>query len=684
MPLEPPAQAPESPSHIDIFDFSPGIYSDVIAQAQGGATSFKGSTVGNDARASMAGTYGCYADDNGYLRPLPAKGPYPYGIDSANTAPTRTSPCIPTVLGDVNFQPTGLLGEYLLDACVFGPYRAASIQSDAKLNRPDPDILFSLYGFFASPSNSYPAGNGTYNWYTMGHRYVIGYTGPTAAGDSRIDIAYHRSVSVAGAGLTAAADQLQIGAGMLIKSRSVPLAGVFPWASYTLIPYIGMLVTSTGGVNQEAILAPAGNEIGWNNAMADVVPPGAIFMGGGGSGWQTFWTFPNLATPAVNSTIRVNWLGQYGLLLLGHQGRAVTIGTYPHNLGAGVFTNGEMLFYSDVQQVGVVTPVGAGNLAVGEENPSLYGAACSMAANELILIKHSGGAILVRGDLDNPNVLRLPFVESTGGIISAGCASPVGFVYLTRSGVFSWTGGLTANKLSKQIEGYQPFNNFVATTQEAAVTGSRGRFAYWDPFVCCPRNWLYNTHNQSWWRLEDVNHVQEVLPSTDYEAATPYGCYDVSPQTGSLYAFPYRLGAGPSPVGTTHAFRYSWNELITNYRSHFRWTSQPIMRSFDRYMVLQDIELAAIPVTTGTGIVTVILTGYDENGSLTGASTVIFSMALGTAGIPLYQGQNVPNIPKCRSFTISIAADTDTPSPGAPSIMGIRVGYRLAQMVAKI
>jgi hypothetical protein len=116
------------------------------------------------------------------------------------------------------------------------------------------------------------------------------------------------------------------------------------------------------------------------------------------------------ATPALTA---VKWADD----VVGHQGRVVTNIQYFEPFGAGT-----ELWYTDKVSYNAIpnslgTGIGGGGPApstaqYGEENVSGIAFMASMTADVLLVMKHDGGGYLVRGDLSNPVVSRLPMIES--------------------------------------------------------------------------------------------------------------------------------------------------------------------------------------------------------------------------------------------------------------------------------
>jgi hypothetical protein len=179
------------------------------------------------------------------------------------------------------------------------------------------------------------------------------------------------------------------------------------------------------------------------------------------------------------------------------------------------------------------------SMLVAEDSPSAFGTVGVVTIDQLLLVKHTGGGSLVAGDLDNPTHQRLPYIEPTGGLVHKGCHTPIGFVYGSPNGIFSWQGGDATQRISPQLDGF--FWDHTDGSADESYAGSRGRMAYWNGYIFVPNNYIFDIETQSWWRAA----VPTLTPG---DQSAPYNCFDVSPD-GILYGFPYRHAP---PAGLSH------------------------------------------------------------------------------------------------------------------------------------
>lgn len=171
-------------------------------------------------------------------------------------------------------------------------------------------------------------------------------------------------------------------------------------------------------------------------------------------------------------------------------------------------------------------------LLVAEDRISEFGTIGVVTIDQLFVVKHYGGGALIAGDLPSPTITRLPYIESTGGLICKGTHTPVGFVYGSDNGIFTWQGGDASQKLSPQLDGF--FWDHTNASALEQYAGARGRMAYWNALVFVPNNYVYDVETQAWWQLQR-HTLDPVEPAT----LVPFNCYDVD-NDGVLYAWPYK------------------------------------------------------------------------------------------------------------------------------------------------
>lgn len=230
---------------------------------------------------------------------------------------------------------------------------------------------------------------------------------------------------------------------------------------------------------------------------------------------------------------------------------------------------------------------------IGHNDPSNMGVMASLN-NDLLFVRHSGGGYVMRGSPEDPTIISLPGIHSTGGVASIPAITPLGVVYGTAEGVVAWAGDTESTYVSPQLDGW-----FWGTgdDNEVSINSSRrrkqalsGRFAYNYPFVYAPNDWVMDIRTGAWFRLVD--------PATD---TNPYKhmFFDTNAQ-GKVYAARGCYDANNLDVVDLFDPR--------TRTSSYQWVSQPIYRSINRDMDVQEV----VVVGQGTGTVTVTLLGIDD------------------------------------------------------------------------
>lgn len=312
----------------------------------------------------------------------------------------------------------------------------------------------------------------------------------------------------------------------------------------------------------------------------------------------------------TNDPINLTSIGAFVSVdsLVGHQGRIVF---FPLTLIASgdetIFTTNEAFYYSEVNDARTLDASLSGNhfkIVAGYENPNGYGVWASLTANELLLIKTRGGALMIRGDLDDPSqVSTLPYVRSTGLSNNVGTRSPLGYLYpVDGSGVWLWKGGdqsqhITRNTMSPDFwrpPATVPATIAYASGEERTDAGwgyGWTQCADWNEWVLWPNNWLLDTDADSpdnpggsWWRIDSTDDTE--------------GGYVIH-----QWAVNWR---GTEAYGTPSGYRDGsewalYEFSIQQPSSAFRWRSQPLRES---YAAQTKIEAVGI-VATGRGRVNV-------------------------------------------------------------------------------
>lgn len=297
--------------------------------------------------------------------------------------------------------------------------------------------------------------------------------------------------------------------------------------------------------------------------------------------------WPDPTTPGTAQTAAPLTLGIPNGRPISHQGRIVVFFRTGYADGPGAVlptreTSGDAFGFTIP---GSLVQDGSTASFVTADSMTGLGCMASISASDLLLITHTLGAALVQGDIANPTVRRMPGVVGTGGTSCIGVQTPAGFVYgVNRGGIYAWTGGATSTLLSGQL----PDDCWIVPSA-ASIVDYQGRFAFWQNWVMCPGNWVYNLASSSWWRIED--------PATflAYE-------WFINPVNGYCYGNqPLWTDGGAQMAGYIRGFNravgaHSWS-----------WQSQPLARSRNHILSVRDVDL----VCQGAGTVAVTFTSAD-------------------------------------------------------------------------
>lgn len=656
---------PVKPERIIIEDFKAGIYADLHGATANIRNNQNGTATTQNGAAVIEDTWRCCADQSGALGPTPQPRP---AVVTATGAPITVS-----WPGDVSTVADRFMANfpylYLLDGRV--PYQHTYwfdpllIDASIAVGRS----IAAVYGFYYKDPAGVPL---RYRYYQRGTMWLqdssdewVAHLSPTTRDFWFGFIEQPRPPTIAPAPNTVA-----LGSASLFPLRSVTAA--YPNDTFTNLGF----AISLGDKSIHTGVMQA-YETGITNYWSyNTVRPKELGIYG------------DQVNDGTNETNYINTPQVRCILATSHQGRLTALyygllfnGTYAGGVG-NVLTGYDRVQYAPyldpLNLKGTMASAGVRHNSFGDDNADLTGVMASLSNDELLLIRHRGGAVLVSGDLDNPTVKRLPFVASTGGARCHPAYSPIGLVYLTGDGVYVWEGGESSKKLSTQIEGdfwrLTPAKNSVRTDPQvsephgtAFYHGAEGRLTWWEPWVMVPNNWMYDTRHNSWWRF-------------DYQDAThhAYSCYDTAPDNDELFAFPWRLSVTDRTPWHS-ARRYTLSPA-------YSWKSQPLIETTDRAVNVNDIKLVFTPSSTdgsGTTTITVTLTGVDQDGATVGPVVTTFTQASANGGRLRVMEKTVsPNFQAAYVQVKIEASQTQGTNTGlrsvwaAPKIHHISLGYR--------
>jgi hypothetical protein len=289
-----------------------------------------------------------------------------------------------------------------------------------------------------------------------------------------------------------------------------------------------------------------------------------------------------------------------------HQGRSVVLGAKPVWFGQMDYETSQVIVPERVTFTPPLGHWGDGGYGEGvwvEENPSGIGAWGSVNANELLIVKNAGGGAVITGPLSAPTVIRNPSIPSVGWVPNRAVVTTQGLAYGTRSGVWLWNGGDTAQCLSDRLGTgwfWKPGPTEVAPDldMESALAPAalRGTFGFSYPYLFAPNNWILDMRTAAWFRLSATPEF-----AGEDGHALPYAHYATS-VTGHVYAMPQYL----SPDQTTVCDRWDPNDETDAWS----WQSQPLVRT--RARLLEFREVAVVVDVQQPGHLRITLSSIDQ------------------------------------------------------------------------
>lgn len=349
--------------------------------------------------------------------------------------------------------------------------------------------------------------------------------------------------------------------------------------------------------------------------------------------------FPDPDAPTTLSYHEI-WDDNEVSAMVSHQGRIVSLDRHVFQHGnAGYWITNDQFVWTQVN-LPIVLPKLTGTLVASvasfTHGPiSGYGAMGSISAQELLVIKHRGGAVTISGDIDEPTVYNNPGVVGSNGALTYGVNSPVGFIYgVKNGGVYAFGGGDTSVKLSQFLD-----DDFWQI-KPSDWTDFYGKFEIFRNWILTPNNYIFDTDTQSWWRIDPTHPVFQ---------------WSASPQNSKFYGAPVSFESGGAI-----AYTYDFDTKVQSYR----WQSQYLAPSIDRKINVREITVRG-KATGAANTITVTL--IDEAGN-----TQSKALTLANTDIPklhrvnfAFQGQGI----KVRIDAAGGGSDE------APVVLEVNIGY---------
>lgn len=296
--------------------------------------------------------------------------------------------------------------------------------------------------------------------------------------------------------------------------------------------------------------------------------------------------------------------------IFAHQNRLICLDNNVWTSGVDVtalhsITN-ELIDFTDPPTTMTMTYPGQ---LLGAEGANQFSVWASIDSQSLLLIRASGGGLLVSGDIKNPVVQRLTNVVSPGQFTMRGMRCPLGIAYVAEDdGAYVYSGG-ASQKISLQLD-----DGSFRRTQPAPTYGETHHLDSWGQWLMFPNNWVYDSASQSWWLIEDQNVRRHDLWSKS--------AYRESQMWSGLGNFATNV----EPVF------YQWDK--NNLASSYAWTSHPLPISINRQVRVREAEIMCnLPL--GNQNYTVTVTAYSADGT---SSTFTKTLNLGAPGLMKVRG----------------------------------------------
>lgn len=318
--------------------------------------------------------------------------------------------------------------------------------------------------------------------------------------------------------------------------------------------------------------------------------------------------------------------------------------------GGGLGTN---------ENVAYTTPpnsydLGNQQVVLAAEDPFGYGTWGSVSTGELVLVKKSGGGVVVYGDIESPTaVLDLPGIQPVGNFVGRAGAAAGGLYYCSEDrGAWLWNGGNVSQKISQQLH-----DSFYDVTSTAIQSNNYGFYAQrWGTWMLFSGNWAYNPTQGGWWVL----WPQQTKGESGVVGRNLF--WFVQGTFGhQMWAAPIHYG--PTANGTIWLYRFD-NRVDA---PHWKWTSLPIhvTPNADHRVDVRRILVRASCASAGSTI-TVGVGSFTATSTIAiGATPTILRFNVGAGAIGL------------EDIVITVKGDQGTATASSPIVHSIDVAYQI-------
>lgn len=368
-------------------------------------------------------------------------------------------------------------------------------------------------------------------------------------------------------------------------------------------------------------------------------------------------SFPNDTNPGLTDTFAMPKPvagNPQPSMIVAHQNRIVVFVLTLYGFGTGeVYATNEGIYYTAPNDVSVNSPGDFTNVVAGSENPTGYQTGASLTANELLLLKSKGGALMMRGSMENPTNIMLPNVMSPGFSDSYGTQSPIGYAYcVDNGGVWVWGGGDKSEDISLAL---RP-NFWRPTDQVAGYFRSHTTMTRWRSWIVAPKNWIYDIDNGGWWLLEDPDLFQMYHMDVDWTGRWLYGSRHM-----------WLDGDNPpvpedDPADTQAVVFHEYDRQLGALS--YEWQSHPIMATSERNVNVREV----IAVLSGVGTVTISVFGR-EGVTDSQIYTIDSDFPVALRKSFAVKGSNI----QVRILSVADAEEPDVDN-GAPTVHEVRLG----------